>query len=740
MLLGVWLGALAAALRAPRPGPAGVGEGRHPDRPAGAEVLAGTVVDGAGGPLAGAIVSVTPIAPGLAPRSATSDAAGAFRVDGLDAGAHRVTLAGTAAAAALTVPVPGPAVVIAAARLVPIEGRVRGLAPGPIELDIAGEQVTRTIAAAADGTFATHVPEGHYAVGARAGLAASPPALLERFGAGPFAKLELELAPAGALGVLARGEDGQPIAAARLRVVSLTGDGLERAATTDAAGRARVEGLAPGEWTVDGDADERLPAGAVVAIDAGADATLELILERAASVTGRAVDAAGAPIAGAEVHWTGATASATRGRLVLTGELGVLRGPVPYPPPLGALVAITTAPGDHAPAAPAPRTDATGRFTLGGLAPGTARVGLSHPARAPGASPPVALTAGATVDVGDVSLPLGTPVTAVVTAGGRAISGAFVEVIAGDATITTAIADAQGRAALGRLVGPVTLRATSAGVAPTARDVDVPDGAEPLTVELSPPRLAARIALRVDDADGRPVPDVLAVVSVDGNEAARAVARTGGRLEVDAPEGPSTLHVRAPGHVSTQRSFATPPRDLTAITLARAAAIALDVRDAATRGPIVDGLVEATSDDAASSARILGGAARLGELGPGRWRLTITARGYATRTLDVDVPAPRDPGAVTASPRVELDAAATLSGRVVDDHGDPARDVEVRAAGVTTRTRDTGAFSLDAIPPGEIVVEAVVAGRVAGTTTVRVRSGDEVTSLLVRLAAPGPPR
>ena len=748
VLLGVWLGALAAALRAPARGPGGPGVTGTPDAPLGVEILSGTVVDGAGGPLAGAVVSVTPTRAGTPARTGTSDAAGAFRVDGLDAGAHRVELSGTAAAAALTVPVPGPPVVIAAARLVPIEGRVRGLAPGPIEVELAGEQGTRTIAAAADGAFSAHVPEGAYAVGARAGLAASPPALVERFGAGPFAPLELELAPAGALGVLARGDDGQPIAGARLRVVSLTGDGLERAATTDAGGRARVEGLAPGEWTVDGDAAERLPAGAVVAIDAGADATLELVLERAAIVTGRAVDEHGAPIAGAAVAWTGATASPTRGRLVLTGELGVLRGPVPYPPPIGALVAVTTArldtaPTDRAAAAPAPRTDAAGRFELGGLAPGAARVALTHPARAPGASAPVALAAGGTVDVGDVTLRPGTEVTVLVSAGGRPIAGAFVEASAGDVTIATAVADAQGRATLGHLVGPITLRATSAGVAPTALDVDVPDGGAPMTIELAPPRLAARLTLRVDDPDGRPVPDVLAVVSVDGAEAARGVARTGGRVEVDAPDGPCVLLVRAPGHVPTQRRLASPPRDLVTITLARAGAIALDVRDAATRTPLSDGVVEAVHlgavpadalAPAPASARVLGGVARLGDLVPGRWRLTVATRGYASHTLDVEVTAPRDAGAVTATTRVELTAAATLSGRVVDAHGDPAVDVDVRAAGVTARTDATGTFRLDAIPPGEITIEAVVAGRVAGTTTARVRSGDELTTLLVRLA------
>lgn len=157
--------------------------------------------------------------------------------------------------------------------------------------------------------------------------------------------LELSLAPAAALAVKVLGARGEPVEA----TVSLSWVGEGRGETvreedTDARGDVHFGGLVPGSYLAKARAPGYLPSEPVP-VEAWDEesAPLSLVLREGLTLSGRVRDARGVPVGGAEV-----------------GLLG------------------------DAPRVGRARTDAQGRFTLSGLAPGRVRLGVEksgHPMR-----------------------------------------------------------------------------------------------------------------------------------------------------------------------------------------------------------------------------------------------------------------------------------------------------------------------------------------------------------------------
>src|SRR5262249_26344141 len=124
---------------------------------------------------------------------------------------------------------------------------------------------------------------------------------------------------------------------------------------------------------------------------------LEIVLSRGATVEGRVLDGEGRPIAGARIELAGedgtplagagATAAAPGLRFEARGELGGLRGAIPYPPAR----ALS--------GAPASATAKDGRFRVTGLRPGRVVVSAWHPDFMRGSAAPVELPPGGSATV-----------------------------------------------------------------------------------------------------------------------------------------------------------------------------------------------------------------------------------------------------------------------------------------------------------------------------------------------------
>ncbi len=328
-----------------------------PQLPAGGIRLAGVVVDGAGVPVAGAEVSVTPEADiverptvradaGIT-TSASSDAGvtaavrasgdagvarasgdagavtgvptgadGRFALGGLSPGRYRVrvTGAGLFAAELRMVAVPAEDTRIVVARQVSIDGVVTdgGKPVVNASVGVRGDAIGGTLEVKTDrkGAFAVpSLPEGRYQVFAWQGALAARAVRVARLGAGPFSPVELRL-EAGAIvigRIVDRDEGTGLVAAVELRPVS--GDEAPRYARSSDVGGFRIEGVPHGEWIADAFSPGYVSAGGVE-VDAGRGIP-ELALVRGGTIEGRVLDADGNPVAGAAVRavTTGTNAS-----------------------------------------------------------------------------------------------------------------------------------------------------------------------------------------------------------------------------------------------------------------------------------------------------------------------------------------------------------------------------------------------------------------------------------------------
>ena len=111
---------------------------------------------------------------------------------------------------------------------------------------------------------------------------------------------------------------------------------------------------------------------------------------------------------------------------------------------------------------------------------------------------------------------------------------------------------------------------------------------------------------------------------------------------------------------------------------------------------------------------------------PGRHRLTLTAPGHVSRTIDVDLAA----GQSLTVPRVSLPGEpGSIAGRVVDSSGRPVDGVAVRVLGsgveLEAETDTNGRYALGEVPaPDTYVVEFFLTGYERQSTAVRLEAGE----------------
>ncbi|MCL4224872.1 MAG: carboxypeptidase regulatory-like domain-containing protein [Myxococcales bacterium] len=792
--------------------------GREPDAPAPPDGAAAVGPGAAAGP---AVVPTGPDGDAAVPPAvviAVTATDGRFTLEGLAPGRQLLTLEGSEifTAEVRFVPVPTDELRLVVARRVAIVGRVtdRGQPRGGVAVAIDGDTLsgTRTVSADDDGHFAFRdLPEGTYRVWAWKGDLVARARRVPRLGRGPFAPVELGLEQGAiVVGKVVDRQTGGGVAAAVV-ITPLPDaedeavDEAPRHARTGADGVFRIEGVPDGRWSADAWAPGWLTVSTVDFAAGRGRPEIELV--PAGIIEGRVVAADGRPVAGATLSAiedvragarevsaaadddrlrrmsgqaprpravpAAAAAFAGDDRFVPRGELGVLLGPIPYPPPAGAartwqatIVDDEPPPPGAAPAAvlaggtaplaplavdPAyvPRwtSGGDGEFRLTGVPAGAFWVVAQAPGFAP-ARVRIQLALGQVLTGVELRLAAGVYLAGRVTnQRGEPVVGALLTVRAKDGPerlgAAESVAGADGRYRVGPLAGEVVVHARAHGHDDAQVEVDLAprpgdDPSADRTLDLTLVVADAELEGAVEDAAGLPVIGARVIVDAGAAAGRSATSADGGRFRLTMlPDGPLALRVEHPDY-PVQR-FREAPGDAARLRLRPGGGLELLVMDHHTGQP-VRGVTLVASGPGGVKRELdtgAGGRAQAVPLEVGTWSVAAAVPGYVRKTLTVEVPAGDRPGQITARDlRLELERGAVVAGVLRDRAGDrvSAAQVTVRRGDqeVTTRSDALGEFRLRDVPTGHVELVAEKGGARA-RVTLELRAGDERLSLDVTL-------
>jgi len=532
---------------------------------------------------------------------------------------------------------------------------------------------------------------------------------------------------------------------------------------TSATGGYRVERVPPGPYRVTARKAAHASADVRVTVASGPAVRANLRLSPVATLEGRIEDSHGSPVPLAHVVAVPARADGAAPRP------GVARDP----------------------AIDQTSTDATGRFHLDDLAPGSYRLLIDAPGIGSVTAGPLQAPDPAVV----VVLPgESRSITGVVTHAGHPVPGARVHLV-GEALFETRTTDtdASGRFAFAG-VGPGTYATRAelgAMVSAVAADIAVGGPAPHRRIELA---LGEAVTFhgRVVDENGQGVARASVRIDLIPSTGLWPPVETDGSGRwTSAPVGPGDYQLRArlagftarrTNLVSVVRPSETigplPPSAVTlelvrsgrivgrvlggngqplanasvhdrAALLEELGVIAAPLPSAAAAASLPAGALPATEARRGARQALSDGAGRfeLGDVPPGRLQLEILHPSAVPFRADAVVMAP---GQTLDVGTVRLSAAARVEGRVVDEQGQP-----VPGARVTARTPDAqaaqgvsdlyavtdsgGAFSLP-IAPGPVTLTASLPGHADVQSAVTVRPGAATASvvLTVRGAAARP--
>ncbi len=680
--------------------------------------VTGQVVDGAGTPLPGIVLTAMPD-PNLGepePWRATSETDGSFVFDTLPPGP--VTLRAQApghATSVVEVLSPQADLLVTLEALVDLRGRVVGsptaLSRAVVRIEGSGVWPVREQAAAADGSFVlTEIPEGIYAL--EAVVAAVGPddpelASIPLENVTPELSITLALVPAFRVPVEVQAPDGTPVEGARVTLSNASVGLLPRLASTDREGFVAIGPVVPGPYVVRAHADGWLPTPPIAVTVEGPDVALQVLtLALPGRIEGTVVDDEGHPVEGARVelfadHLFTAGEGQARARfaqaaLQTSGSLGVTTGPVPEVPlradaaaDLGSTV----------------RSNAEGRFVFEMLTPGRYRLEAGHGRYARSEVETVRLSGGGTRAGVRLVLRTGHRVTGRVRDGNdRPVDGALVRLSDGRRTTT----NARGLFDVGIVRGRHQLVASAEGLAPRAVDVDVRD--EPVDVEIVLGRARARLSGRVEGGNGEVLPDARVTLRVvDGLSPSEITWTDAKGLYAfdDLPPGAVEIEVDHREHGPQTRTARLPATDSEVrvdVQLSRGWTLEVDVLTEGGGDPLVGVSVEGGGVRARTDDR---GRATLDRLSDERVQVEVHAPGYGLRRFAVD----RD-GADRRSRRVELAEGGGLRGRVTDYRGEPVAGVVVVVLDAEeqelsrARTDGRGRWSVSGVPAGDVLVQA----------------------------------
>jgi hypothetical protein len=451
-----------------------------------------------------------------------------------------------------------------------------------------------------------------------------------------------------------------------------------------------------------------------------------------AILSGVVVDEAGAPVAAARVDLVtdgpdgvplvAVGEMAPDPRLEPSGELGILRGPIPFPPP---------APLALPPELPAVRTDARGAFRVERLPAGRVIVAAAHPRAGRATSDPVELREGAVVEV-RLTLRRGETLAGRVV-DERDVPIAGVEILLDEKVV--ALTDARGQWRLDDVTRDVTLAPRKAGWAGAPRAVSLTERRDLWSIDFRLRPVEARLDGVVVDERG--VGLAGARVALMGARGARTAALTdrAGAFRLDGLGG-SDAHRLEISHPD----FA--PRVVDAVAGREELRLALDpgagvdgtVRDG-TSGRVPAGVAVVVRAGGRERALTVDRAGRFSGWGlpVGAAVVEASAPGYATVARPITLVAGTRPREITTRDLdLVMERGARLRARVIDTHGDPVAAAAVVVAGRRGRTDARGEVTIDGLPPGRGRATAEANGLRATSDELDLRS-DETARVELRL-------
>lgn len=614
----------------------------------------------------------------------------------------------------------------------------------------SGVWPAREVVTDSDGAFGFEdVPPGIYELSARRGVDVARPRRGFPFGAGvaPSALdggapvgVELHLLPGRSLRGRVVDEGGAPVARAKLSLTEEVVGLVPRELEVGADGTFVIDGLtADAVWIT-----ARAPGYVGATLRATtASGSIELVLDRGATLRGTVIDARGRPLPNVTVRFLGTAAAgaAASGELSAGGGggLGVTAGPVP-PIPLDAVLP----PGELSATLVASAvvvTDAAGAFVLDGVPEGLGELQADSPQHASARSGVLRLRPGEEREGLDLVLPDGGRIEGrVVDARGFPRGGVPVELSTErEPWPRRALAGNDGSFSFAGVLGFAVLTARPLGLPAARARVEVDEG-RAVEVELAVPTSLASVALRV--FDGRGVPVSGAALSLRSEDASRPLERVG----VSAADGtfvfsevPAGLRLRLEaqgGAGRFTRVVEAADRELR-VVLAPGGSVEARVVDV--RGQRVSG-VAARLEGASERVGVSDdeGVVRFEELAPGDYELVAERTDHCPARAHLSV----DEGRVSEVTLVTR-PAGFLRGEVVDVLGDPVPDADVRVEGealegLSTRTDARGGFRVQ-VPVGLSLV-AVTHASAGGARSARVRveQGEERELRLVTDGRLGP--
>lgn len=513
---------------------------------------------------------------------------------------------------------------------------------------------------------------------------------------------------------------------------------------------------------------------------AAGEGSARVMVSRGAVVLGKITDARGFTVDGASVRVIGTDthgmpvdedpiarefrsahfAVAARGLapLVPAGELGVVPGPVPGIPPLGAAPAPPSAPGRAAPREPWV-SGRDGTYRAEPVPAGRLRVVVHHPQYVDAVSEPFAAEPGKEARVDLVMQRGGSLEGKILDARKRGVGNARITLLSVHGAADRETRSGSDGSFAFAAVSPEVVLIVSREEDPTrtvARMVvAVPDG-EKKSVEITLPDERPSLPVRVR-ARGRAVSGAqVGVASLDPASPARATVFTDARGEalVTGVLGlPLRAEIRAAGHAPAVKTTKPDAASLD-VDLEPGEEVTGEVY-AELRAPVSGASVTLRSEHGVLHARTdKAGHFRFADLAPGPARLVVRAPGKTTHDAPVTI-ARHDGRRPTEVARIELRDEATVRGVVVDEGGKPVAGARVGRDQVPTYlpvgslpaglaiTDARGRFELGGLPAGPTSLEAYAAhlgrARVEGVQLLAGRVTEGVRVVLKREAAASEP-
>ncbi len=375
-------------------------------------------------------------------------------------------------------------------------------------------------------------------------------------------------------------------------------------------------------------------------------------------------------------------------------------------------------------------TDASGRYRIDGIAPGSYVAVAFSASLAPGTSEPFVIKSGGETPDVRIAMHPGVLVEGRVVGRDGPIAGATVTAGAGSGEGTTKIAatmtNATGDYTLRALSGPIALSVTAPGHGVVERALTLGDAGPRRREDFSLVVENAQLRGQVIAADGGPAVNVMVRVA-EGPTKRQVITDKTGKFTIErAALGTYVLEVSG-GDFPTMRATTQADR-WTEIRMERGGSLHVDLRDAFSSAGLGGIRIEASGPGNRTAAATTdpAGVANLRGLATGEWTLKIRAKGFTAVTRQVSVRAAPD------DLRLTLSRSATISGVVRDRRGIRVAGVKVFVDELSTTTDANGNFRLTDAPTGSYWIEAELEG-VRGATQVRVDAGDERQDVAIEL-------